>query len=166
MSSSICCKVESLRPAFSSSITALRDRTTLERLRLSLITLASISWLRRLSRLRIGRTSTCEPGRKAAIPSISTRKPPLIRSLTRPFTFDVRPIRNLDSLRNQEIEAKVIKLNRKRSNVVLSRKAVIEEENAGRKDSTLQHIEEDIVVEGQIKNLTEYGAFVDLGGVD
>ncbi|MDQ5846899.1 MAG: 30S ribosomal protein S1 [Acidobacteriota bacterium] len=79
---------------------------------------------------------------------------------------DVRPVRNLDSLRNQEIEAKVIKLNRKRSNVVLSRKAVIEEENAGRKGSTLQHIEEDIVVEGQIKNLTDYGAFVDLGGVD
>jgi small subunit ribosomal protein S1 len=79
---------------------------------------------------------------------------------------DVRPVRNLDSLRNQQIEAKVIKLNRKRSNVVLSRKAGIEEENAGRKGQTLQHIEEDIVVEGQIKNLTDYGAFVDLGGVD
>jgi small subunit ribosomal protein S1 len=79
---------------------------------------------------------------------------------------DVRPVRNLDSLRNQEIEAKVIKLNRKRSNVVLSRKAVLEEANAGKKDQTLQHIEEDIVVEGQIKNLTDYGAFVDLGGVD
>ena len=79
---------------------------------------------------------------------------------------DVRPVRNLDSLRNQEIEAKVIKLNRKRSNVVLSRKAVIETENAGRKDQTLHHIEEDIIVEGQIKNLTDYGAFVDLGGVD
>ena len=79
---------------------------------------------------------------------------------------DVRPVRNLDSLRNHEIEAKVIKLNRKRSNVVLSRKAVLEEANAGRKDQTLQHIEEDIVVEGQIKNLTDYGAFVDLGGVD
>jgi small subunit ribosomal protein S1 len=79
---------------------------------------------------------------------------------------DVRPVRNLDSLRNQEIEAKVIKLNRKRSNVVLSRKAVIENENAGRKDQTLQQIEEDIIVEGQIKNLTDYGAFVDLGGVD
>ena len=79
---------------------------------------------------------------------------------------DVRPIRNLDTLRNQEIEAKVIKLNRKRSNVVLSRKAVLEETNAGKKDQTLQHIEEDIVVEGQIKNLTDYGAFVDLGGVD
>lgn len=79
---------------------------------------------------------------------------------------DVRPVRNLDSLRNQEIEAKVIKLNRKRSNVVLSRKAVIENQNAGRKDQTLQQIEEDIIVEGQIKNLTDYGAFVDLGGVD
>jgi small subunit ribosomal protein S1 len=79
---------------------------------------------------------------------------------------DIRPVRNLDSLRNQEIEAKVIKLNRKRSNVVLSRKAVIEEENAGKKGQTLGHIEEDIVIEGQIKNLTDYGALVDLGGVD
>src|SRR6266852_6784939 len=79
---------------------------------------------------------------------------------------DVRPIRNLDSLRNQEIEAKVIKFNRKRSNVVLSRKAVLEERNAGRKGETLGQIEEDIIVEGQIKNLTDYGAFVDLGGVD
>ena len=79
---------------------------------------------------------------------------------------DVRPVRNLDSLRNQIVEAKVIKLNRKRSNVVLSRKAVIEQENTGRKDHTLLQIEEDIVVEGQIKNLTDYGAFVDLGGVD
>src|SRR6266481_4539036 len=79
---------------------------------------------------------------------------------------DIRPVRNLDSLRNQEIEAKVIKLNRKRSNVVLTRKAVPEEENAGRNGETLGHIEEDVVVEGQIKNLTDYGAFVDLGGVD
>src|SRR4030081_1275078 len=79
---------------------------------------------------------------------------------------DVRPIRNLDSLRGREIEAKVIKLNRKRSNVVLSRKAVLEERNADRKGSTLGQIEEDIIVEGQIKNLTDYGAFVDLGGVD
>ena len=80
--------------------------------------------------------------------------------------IDVRPVRNLDSLRGQEIEARVIKLNRKRSNVVLSRKAVLEERNAGRKDETLTHIEEDIIVEGQIKNLTDYGAFVDLGGLD
>ncbi|MFN2455203.1 MAG: 30S ribosomal protein S1 [Pyrinomonadaceae bacterium] len=79
---------------------------------------------------------------------------------------DVRPIRNLDSLRNQEIEAKVIKLNRKRSNVVLSRKAVLEEQNEGKKGQTLDNIEEDIIIEGQIKNLTDYGAFVDLGGID
>src|SRR5207244_11296628 len=79
---------------------------------------------------------------------------------------DVRPIRNLDSLRGREIEARVIKLNRKRSNVVLSRKAMLEEQNAGRKGDTLDQIEEDIIVEGQIKNLTDYGAFVDLGGVD
>jgi small subunit ribosomal protein S1 len=79
---------------------------------------------------------------------------------------DVRPLRNLDSLRGREIEAKIIKLNRKRSNVVLSRKAVLEERNAGRKDETLNQIEEDIIIEGQIKNLTEYGAFVDLGGLD
>jgi len=79
---------------------------------------------------------------------------------------DVRPVRNLDSLRGREIEAKVIKLNRKRSNVVLSRKAILEERNADRKGRTLEQIEEDIIVEGQIKNLTDYGAFVDLGGVD
>src|SRR3989475_1999132 len=79
---------------------------------------------------------------------------------------DVRPVRNLDSLRGREIEAKVIKLNRKRSNVVLSRKAVLEERHADRKGQTLGQIEEDIIVEGQIKNLTEYGAFVDLGGID
>ncbi|HEX8560294.1 MAG TPA: 30S ribosomal protein S1 [Pyrinomonadaceae bacterium] len=79
---------------------------------------------------------------------------------------DVRPIRNLESLRGQEIEAKVIKLNRKRSNVVLSRKAILEEENQGKKGETLNALEEGIIVEGQIKNLTDYGAFVDLGGID
>ncbi|HVG39049.1 MAG TPA: 30S ribosomal protein S1, partial [Pyrinomonadaceae bacterium] len=79
---------------------------------------------------------------------------------------DVRPVRNLDSLRNQEIEARVIKLNRKRSNVVLSRKAVIEETQQGKKGETLNQLQEGIIVEGQIKNLTDYGAFVDLGGID
>ncbi len=79
---------------------------------------------------------------------------------------DSRPVRNLESLRNQEIEAKVIKLNRKRSNVVLSRKAILDEQNDSRKGETLDHLEEGIIVEGQIKNLTDYGAFVDLGGID
>lgn len=79
---------------------------------------------------------------------------------------DIRPIRNLESLRGQEIEALVIKLNRKRSNVVLSRKAILEKENEGKKGDTLNALEEGIIVEGQIKNLTDYGAFVDLGGID
>jgi small subunit ribosomal protein S1 len=79
---------------------------------------------------------------------------------------DIRPIRNLESLRGQEIEALVIKLNRKRSNVVLSRKAILEQENEGKKGETLNALEEGIIVEGQIKNLTDYGAFVDLGGID
>lgn len=80
--------------------------------------------------------------------------------------LDIRPIRNLDSFINQEVEAKVIKFNRKRSNVVLSRKAVLEEQNEEKKKETLAQIEESYIVEGVIKNLTEYGAFVDLGGVD
>ncbi|HZS48434.1 MAG TPA: 30S ribosomal protein S1 [Blastocatellia bacterium] len=79
---------------------------------------------------------------------------------------DVRPIRNLDSLKNKEVEAHVIKFNRKRGNVVLSRKSVLEEENSSKKTDTLSNLEEGYIVEGQIKNLTEYGAFVDLGGID
>ncbi|MFN2480279.1 MAG: 30S ribosomal protein S1 [Pyrinomonadaceae bacterium] len=80
--------------------------------------------------------------------------------------IDSRPVRNLDSFRNQEIEAKVIKLNRKRSNVVLSRKVLLEEQNSGVKEETLANLEEGIIVDGVIKNLTDYGAFVDLGGID
>ncbi|MDQ3907658.1 MAG: 30S ribosomal protein S1 [Acidobacteriota bacterium] len=80
--------------------------------------------------------------------------------------IDSRPVRNLDTYLGQEIEAKVIKLNRKRSNVVLSRKALMEEQNAGKKEETLNSLEEGIIVDGVIKNLTDYGAFVDLGGID
>src|SRR3712207_6295156 len=65
------------------------------------------------------------------------------------WQVDTRPVRNLESLRNQEIEAKVIKLNRKRSNVVLSRKAVLDEQNEGKKGQTLDALEEGIIVEGQ-----------------
>ena len=79
---------------------------------------------------------------------------------------DPRPVFNLNSLRNQEIEAKVIDLDRKRATVVLSRKAIIEEENAERRRQRLQQIEEDMIVDGQIKHVTEFGVFVDLGGVD
>ncbi|HLI83803.1 MAG TPA: 30S ribosomal protein S1 [Bryobacteraceae bacterium] len=79
---------------------------------------------------------------------------------------DLRPIHNLDSLIGQDIPVKIIKLNRRRGNVVVSRKLAVEEEINARKSSTLEHLVEGAVVTGVIKNLTEYGAFVDLGGID
>jgi small subunit ribosomal protein S1 len=79
---------------------------------------------------------------------------------------DLRPVRNLDSLRGQELRMRVIKVNKKRGNIVLSRKAVLEEENAEKKRDTLETLEEGKVLMGVVKNITEYGAFVDLGGID
>jgi small subunit ribosomal protein S1 len=79
---------------------------------------------------------------------------------------DVRPVRNLDSLKGQELRMRVIKVNKKRGNIVLSRKAVLEEENAERKRDTLDMLEEGKVLMGTVKNITDYGAFVDLGGID
>lgn len=79
---------------------------------------------------------------------------------------DVRPVRNLDSFRNKEIEVRVIKVNKKRGNIVLSRKVVLEEVVNSKKKETLTNLEEGIVIEGQVKNITEYGAFIDLGGID
>src|SRR3990172_1079191 len=79
---------------------------------------------------------------------------------------DIRPVRNLDSLRGQDLRMRVIKVNKKRGNIVLSRKAVLEEENAEKKRDTLETLEEGKVVVGVVKNITEYGAFVDLGGID
>jgi small subunit ribosomal protein S1 len=79
---------------------------------------------------------------------------------------DLRPVRNLDSIKGQELRMRVIKVNKKRGNIVLSRKAVLEEENAGKKQQTLEALEEGKVVTGVVKNITEYGAFVDLGGLD
>jgi small subunit ribosomal protein S1 len=79
---------------------------------------------------------------------------------------DPRPVHNLDSLIGQDIPVKIIKLNRRRGNVVVSRKAAVEEEINARKGLTLEHLEEGAVVTGVVKNLTEYGAFIDLGGID
>ncbi|MGI8883470.1 MAG: S1 RNA-binding domain-containing protein [Pyrinomonadaceae bacterium] len=79
---------------------------------------------------------------------------------------DSRPIRNLDSFKGQEIEAKIIKFSRRRNNVVLSRKALTDEVVNQQKTETLNQIEVGYVVEGTIKNVTEYGAFVDIGGID
>ena len=79
---------------------------------------------------------------------------------------DTRPVRNLESYIGQEIEVRVIKLNRKRGNVVVSRKAVMEESTSKKKAETLANIEESVVLEGTVKNITDYGAFIDLGGID
>src|ERR1017187_7496501 len=79
---------------------------------------------------------------------------------------DPRPVHNLDSLIGQDIPVKIIKLNRRRGNVVVSRKLALEEEINSRKSVTLEHLSEGAIVVGTVKNLTEYGAFIDLGGID
>jgi len=79
---------------------------------------------------------------------------------------DLRPIRNLDELVGQSFEFKILKYNRKRSNIVLSRRAILEKERESQRASTLESIHEDQVVEGIVKNITDYGVFIDLGGVD
>jgi small subunit ribosomal protein S1 len=79
---------------------------------------------------------------------------------------DPRPVRNLDAFIGQDIPVKIIKLNRRRGNVVVSRKLAVEQESAERKTTTLEHLQEGAVVTGFVKNLTEYGAFIDLGGID
>ncbi|MEY4581382.1 MAG: hypothetical protein RL701_6085 [Pseudomonadota bacterium] len=79
---------------------------------------------------------------------------------------DLRPVRNLDKLIGQTFEFKVIKFNKKRGNIVLSRRVLLEKERNELKAKTLQQLEEGMVVRGTIKNITEYGAFVDLGGID
>ena len=79
---------------------------------------------------------------------------------------DSRPIRNLNSFVGQDLEAKVIKFSRKRNNIVLSRKVLTDEVVNKQKAETLSQIEEGYIIEGTIKNLTEYGAFVDIGGLD
>src|SRR5712672_967933 len=80
--------------------------------------------------------------------------------------IDVRPTHNLDSFLDQDIPVKIVKLNRRRGNVVVSRKMAVEEEQSVRKSAALQVREEGGVVSGVVKNLTEYGAFIDLGGID
>ena len=79
---------------------------------------------------------------------------------------DLRPVKNLSALVGQTIRAKVIKLNRRRGNVVLSRRAVLEEEREEKKKHTLEVLQEGLVLTGTVKNITDYGAFIDLGGID
>jgi len=80
--------------------------------------------------------------------------------------IDTRPTHNLDSFLGQDIPVKVVKLNRRRGNVVVSRKMAIEEEQHARKNAALETLQEGAVVVGVVKNLTDYGAFIDLGGID
>src|ERR1700729_3888335 len=79
---------------------------------------------------------------------------------------EVRPVRNLDGYIGTEIEVRVIKLNKKRGNVVISRKELLEEDQNAKKAVTLSTLEEGSILTGTVKNLTDYGAFVDLGGLD
>jgi len=79
---------------------------------------------------------------------------------------DLRPIRNLDDLVGKAFEFKILKYNRKRSNIVLSRRAILEQEREAKRAATLASIQEGEVLDGSVKNITEYGVFVDLGGVD
>ena len=89
-----------------------------------------------------------------------------IRAFLPGSLVDVRPVRDTTHLENKELQFKVIKLDQKRNNVVVSRRAVIESENSSERENVLSSLEEGQVIKGVVKNLTEYGAFVDLGGVD
>ncbi|MEM7402541.1 MAG: 30S ribosomal protein S1 [Myxococcota bacterium] len=80
--------------------------------------------------------------------------------------LDVRPVRNLDDFIGQRLPFRVVKFNRKRGNVVLSRRLLLEKDRASKKRETLATLQEGAVLEGIVKNVTEYGAFIDLGGID
>ena len=79
---------------------------------------------------------------------------------------DIRPVRNLDKLLGATLKFKIIKLNKRRGNIVLSRRVLLEEERDSMRGQTLENLTEGQVVEGMVKNLTDYGAFIDLGGLD
>ena len=89
-----------------------------------------------------------------------------IRAFLPGSLVDVRPVRDTSHLEGKELQFKVIKLDQKRNNVVVSRRAVIESENSADRENVLATLEEGKIVKGVVKNLTDYGAFVDLGGVD
>jgi small subunit ribosomal protein S1 len=80
--------------------------------------------------------------------------------------IDIRPIRNLERLIGSILKFKIIKLNRRRGNVVLSRRILLEKERESLRQKTLENLEEGQIIEGTVKNITDYGAFIDLGGID
>jgi len=79
---------------------------------------------------------------------------------------ELRPVRNLDGLKGTDLDVRIIKLNKKRGNIVVSRKQLLEEEQGEKRAKTLDQLSEDAILTGTVKNLTNYGAFVDLGGID
>jgi small subunit ribosomal protein S1 len=79
---------------------------------------------------------------------------------------DVKPVKDAGYLEGKSLEFKVIKIDRRRNNVVISRRAVVESENTAERDALLEYLKEGVVVKGMVKNLTDYGAFLDLGGLD
>ena len=89
-----------------------------------------------------------------------------IRAFLPGSLVDVRPVRDTSYLEGKPLEFKVIKLDQRRNNVVVSRRAVVEEENSAEREALLESLQEGVVLQGVVKNLTEYGAFVDLGGID
>jgi small subunit ribosomal protein S1 len=89
-----------------------------------------------------------------------------IRAFLPGSLVDVRPVRDTSYLEGKELDFKVVKLDRKRNNVVVSRRAVVEKDTSAEREALLDNLEEGQVVKGFVKNLTDYGAFIDLGGVD
>jgi small subunit ribosomal protein S1 len=79
---------------------------------------------------------------------------------------DLRPVRNLDALKGQAFDVAIVKLNKKRGNIVVSRKQLLEQEQNEKRSQLLEHLQEGSILTGVVKNLTDYGAFVDLGGID
>ena len=80
--------------------------------------------------------------------------------------IDLRPIRNLEKLVGEKFQMRIIKMNKKRGNIVLSRRVLLEEQRKQSRSETLQKLEEGNLVDGVVKNITEYGVFIDLGGID
>ena len=89
-----------------------------------------------------------------------------IRAFLPGSLVDVRPVRDPTYLEGKDLEFKIIKLDRKRNNIVVSRRAVVESEFSAERESLLERLEEGVIVKGVVKNLTDYGAFIDLGGID
>ena len=89
-----------------------------------------------------------------------------IRAFLPGSLVDVRPIRDTTYLEGKDVEFKIIKLDQKRNNVVVSRRAVVEQEYSAERDALLDQLQEGMVLRGVVKNLTDYGAFLDLGGID